>query len=187
MTTTRKRISRDDAMNAFNDFILKLHERRELLPATEKSVQLVKAEADALGLDVDVSIKDGSMHVNFLMPTPVQTVSVIASVSRSGRRMSDKDFYYEELKSWMIAEHGLKLGTFMANRAMHVFRKHKLHGHCYGGCYVKIHSSIPSVAAYHESKGGWQFGWAEETFNFTRRLAGFPIWRTKVTIGFAYE
>src|SRR5574343_2014871 len=100
MTTTRKRISRDDAMNAFNDFILKLHERRELLPATDKSVQLVKAEADALGLDVDVSIKDGSMHVNFLMPTPVQTVSAVASVSRSGRRMSDKDFYYEELKSW---------------------------------------------------------------------------------------
>ena len=184
----RKRISRDDAMNAFNEFILKLHERQELLPATEKSVHLVKAEADALGLDVNVSIKDGSMNVQFLMPTPVKVINVVTTpIPRSGRSVMDKDFYYEELKSRMIAEHGYKLGTFMANRAMRVFRKRKLHGHCYGGCYVKVHSSIPSVAAYHEAKGGWQFGWAEETFNFTRRLVGFPVWRTKVTIGFAYE
>lgn len=175
-------MNRDDAVNQFNAFILSLTEERKL-SATPETALAIQNKAKSLGLDTLVEVIDGSLHVKFVMPTPVKLMYVTTHTHRTDA----KDYHYERLRSWFVAEHGLRLGTFIANRAAHVFKRNKLEGHCYGGCYVMIGTSPASAVAFHKAKESWQYGWVEREFRFIHRVAGFPFWSTKVTVAFAYE
>lgn len=175
-------MSRDNALNAFNAFILQLMEDRKLT-ATPQTALEIEARAKSLGLDTKVEVIDGRLQVNFIMPQPVTPICSVTTI----RRTDTKDYHYERLKSWFIAEHGLRLGTFIANRAAHVFKRNKLEGHCYGGCYVMVGNSPKSAVSFYKAKDSWQYGWVEREFRFTHRVAGFPFWSTKVTVAFAYE